>query len=309
MTLTGFFRNLALTFAVFLAVPMFGQAPSTPKKEFDVASVKLNTFGTTQQNPPITNVDLDPGDIFVPTGGVFSVRNKSLRTLIAFAYKMSGDQQNFLKLNVPDFVLTERFDVEARTTEKASTKDDYRAMVRSMLEDRFKLKVHNENRESKIYSLVQIAPGKLGPSMRMHPADDTTCDNDYANSKRQPFTPDGFPRICGTVVTTQWQNKATDTKFVMGIAGRNIPMEKLAAALLVAGDTGLDHAIIDKTGITGNVDFTLNLGYDEMESTNTPNTAPYFLQELKDQLGMKLRADKGTVNIYVVDHVEHLSDN
>jgi hypothetical protein len=70
------------------------QAQSTPKLEFDVASVKLNTFGAVSgQNPPMTNVDLDPGDIFVPTGGVFSVRNKSLRTLIAFAYKMSGDSR------------------------------------------------------------------------------------------------------------------------------------------------------------------------------------------------------------------------
>ena len=227
------------------------------------------------------------------------MRNKSLRTLIAFAYKMSGDQQNFLKLNVPDFVLTERFDIEARTTNRQATKDDYRAMVRSLLADRFALKVHNETRESKLYALVLNTPGKLGPNIRIHPADDATCattttDTAGLRLKFKTYNGEGYPPLCGSVVNTQWQRQGTDTKYVMGIAGRNIPMATLAAAIVNAGDTGLEHAVVvDKTGITSNVDFTLNLGYDEMESTFTPNTGPYLLQNLRDQLGMKLRTGKG----------------
>jgi uncharacterized protein (TIGR03435 family) len=182
-------------------------------------------------------------------------------------------------------------------------------MMQSLLAERFKLKVHNETRESKLYYLVQIAPGKLGSFIRMHPADDPTCDNADARTKFQTYKGDGYPPLCGTVVTTQWQSQGKDTKYVMGIAGRNVSVATLSASLLTAGDTGLEHAVVDKTGITGNVDFTLQLGYDEMESTNTPNTAPNVLQELKDQLGMKLRNDKGSINIYVVDHVEHLTDN
>ena len=300
---------MLLAFVLLTMQGMFAQAPQ--RIEFDVASVKLNTFGAVSgQNPPMSNVDLDPGDIFVPTCGIFSVRNKSLRTLIAFAYKMSGDQQNFLKLNVPDFVLTERFDIEARTTEKNSTKDDYRAMMQSLLADRFKLKVHNETRESKTYALIPAAPGKLGPNIRMHPAGDESCNSPEALRKSPVLMPDGHPALCGTVALLPWRYQP-DTKGAMTIGGRNVPMSLIAAALVApyTGDTGLEHAVVDKTGITGNVDFTLQLGYDEMEPTNTPNTAPLFLQELKDQLGMKLRNDKGTINVYVVDHVEHLSEN
>ncbi|SEB95326.1 soil-associated protein, TIGR03435 family [Terriglobus roseus] len=289
------------------------QAASTavPKQEFDVASVRLNKDGVTPQSPVFTNMDLDPGDLFVPTHGVFALRNKSLRTLIAFAYKMSGDQQNFLKQNVPDFVLSERFDIQARSLNKDATKDDYRAMMRSLLEERFRLKVHNETREAKVYDLLLASPGKLGRTLRLHPVDDKTCDGSDSKQQSSKLMPDGYPAICGAISELPWGGKPTETRYSMGLGGRNVPVSLLAAALTApyTGDTGLDHAVIDTTGIAGNVDFTLRLGYDEIESTNTPDTAPLFAQELRDQLGMKLKADKGTINVYVVDHVEHLIEN
>ncbi len=77
--------------------------------------------------------------------------------------------------------------------------------------------------------------------------------------------------------------------------------------LLITGDTGLDRPVIDRTGFQGNVDFILELDYTEMEPTFTPNTGPAFLEELNDQLGLKLQKEKGPEDFYIVDHVERLS--
>lgn len=281
---------------------------SLPRMQFDVASVKLNTLGIPPYGPPPeTNVDLDPGDIYSNTHGVLSIRNKSLRTLIAFAYKMDGDQQNYLKHHVPDFVLNDRFDVEARSENTNLSKDEMRAMMRSLLEDRFALKVHNETIQTNIYAMVQSVPGKFGPQIRVHPAEDTTCDKEPPPGRLE-MPKDGFPPVCGVVIGIPSFQQPTETKFMISIGGRNVPLSLVAAALVApyTGDTGLDRSVVDMTGVEQKVDFVLHLGYDEMEPTFTPNTAPWFPTELQEQLGLKLKSQKGPVNVCIVDHVERL---
>src|ERR1700744_2516207 len=89
-------------------------APAWAQKlEFDVASVKQNKTGDPPQS---TNVPLGPGTVFIPSGGRFFATNQALSTYIAFAYKMQGNQQKDLLAQLPDWVNTENFDIDARTS-------------------------------------------------------------------------------------------------------------------------------------------------------------------------------------------------
>ena len=60
----------------------------------------------------------------------------------------------------------DRFDIEAKaeTTGKAVSQDQMRLMVQTLLEDRFKLKVHRETRELPVYNMVLE---KNGPKMKL----------------------------------------------------------------------------------------------------------------------------------------------
>ncbi len=106
---------------------------------------------------------------------------------------MNGNQQLFLKEHVPDFVLSDRFDAEAKSGNTDATKDQMRLMVRSLLEERFKLKVHVESREVPVLALVPIKPGKFGPQLRMHQANDPICAAPQAGDFDYNSAPDGFP--------------------------------------------------------------------------------------------------------------------
>jgi bla regulator protein blaR1 len=279
------------------------------KMAFDVAKIRLNALGIPPQGPrPASNVDLDPGDIYMPTGGILRLQNKSLRTLIAFAYKMNGDQQLYLHDHAPSFVLNDRFDLEARTENQAVTKDQMRLMMQALLAERFKLAVHRETQVATVLGLTPLKAGKLGPQIRPHQANDPVCANHIGmDPKLFVRATDGFPPLCGTILGMP-PTPTPDHK-ALKIAGRDIPMRLIAEALVApyTGDTGLAHPVIDTTGMTGTFDFTLELEYTEMDPTNTPMTSAGFLEELNDQLGMKLNSQKGPEDVYVVDRVERLS--
>ena len=59
---------------------------------FEVASVKP----AKSNDPPYSNFPLGPGDVYVPNGGLFSAKNLPLVTYIFFAYKIIGNQGQFL---------------------------------------------------------------------------------------------------------------------------------------------------------------------------------------------------------------------
>jgi uncharacterized protein (TIGR03435 family) len=90
----------------------------------------------------------------------------------------------------------------------------------------------------------------------------------------------------------------------------------------------LDRPLIDRTGLTGKYDFTVqwkpepNIGggraIPKMGSASVAPPAPpsepesdgpSFIQALRDQLGLKLESTKGPVETLVIDHVERPSEN
>ncbi len=128
---------------LLLAAGLLAQSPEGSKPEFDVASVKQNKSG---DPPRYANSPLGPGTVFLPNGGRFFATDQSLMTYIAFAYKVQGIQFKNLASQLPDWVNTENFDIDARARPDV-TKDQMRLLMQSLLAERFKLKIHTETRQ------------------------------------------------------------------------------------------------------------------------------------------------------------------
>jgi len=71
----------------------------------------------------------------------------TLKMLIAFAYRI----QQFQISGGPAWIDSDRFDVEGKAEDPKASFDELRLMLRSMLEDRFSLKLHHETKESSVY--------------------------------------------------------------------------------------------------------------------------------------------------------------
>ena len=77
--------------------------------------------------------------------------------------------------------------------------------------------------------------------------------------------------------------------------------------------TGVDRPVVDRTGLTGTFDFSLEWS-PEPDAARPPgsqseDTGPAFLEALQEQLGLKLNPTTGPVDVLVIDHVEGPSAN
>src|SRR5207237_1994767 len=81
---------------------------------------------------------------------------------IQAAYGIPGEGRPDYRLTGgPDWLATERFDIDAKS-DRAVSKDQMLQMLQSLLAERFKLKVHRETKELRVYALTV---GKNGPKV------------------------------------------------------------------------------------------------------------------------------------------------
>lgn len=280
---------------------------------FDVASVKPNT------NPPspstaTSNIALGPGDYYSPAGGLFSVINFPLTTYISFAYKLTASQQRVLFPQLPKWVATDRFDIQARA-EGNATKDQMRLMIQSLLADRFKLAIYYETRQLPVFGLVLESAERMGPQLQLH-RNDAVCAGASGPTLAPGSAPStsetvagGFPAACGGV---QPMPPSQPGRTRMG--GRDVTMA-LIASTLPAMSNNLDRPVLDQTGLKGTFDFTLewtpqNADASSLGAASDPgDSGPTFLEALREQLGLKLESRSGPVDVIVVDHIERPSAN
>jgi uncharacterized protein (TIGR03435 family) len=312
-------RTLLLLAAITLTAsaqqpPPPAQTPYPPEWQtaaggslsFEVASVKQDKTNV----KPSMNVDPTPFDSFAPTGGLYVAKNVAIAEFVAFAYKLTNKQLASFESQVP-WSLEDLFDIEARAVGNP-TKDQYRLMMQSLLADRFKLAVHFEMRDVPVYALVLAKPGKLGPQLRLHRPDDPNCaTNTPAPTPARGGSAadaDGFPLAeCATLV-----GMAPSAPGRLKWGGRDVPMARIAA--IMTGVGVVDRPMVDETGIKGTVDYSLEwrLARENVvpgAPFNPDESAPTFDQALKDQLGIKMVPQKGSIEFFVVDHIEHPSPN
>jgi uncharacterized protein (TIGR03435 family) len=279
------------------------------KMEFDVASVKQSKSG----DGPNSNIPLGPGSVYVPNGGNFMATGMPLSVYIMFAYKMSPGSAQAMEKQLPGWVMTEKYDITAKTDKHDATKDEMRLMMRALLAERFKLAIHSETQLMPVYGLVLAKPRTLGPKLVAHLTSepcDTTPPTQAEGAKAPPLTvAGGFPAICGGIV-----GLPNSTPGMTTLGARNVPIGQLASVLTGLGNLG--RPVQDQTGLTGTYDFVLELvpipRLGETDAANdlaADSAGPGLEQALKQQLGLKLESKKGGVGVWVADHVEHATRN
>ena len=126
------------------------------KMEFDIASVKQDTAAVNEQTVN-SNIPLGPMDLFTPTGGLLSATNFPLIQYVVFAYKLTSNQAQTVRSQLPKWANTSRYDIEARAGAN-TTKDQFRLMVQALLADRFKLVVHFDTKQLPVLAMVLDKP-------------------------------------------------------------------------------------------------------------------------------------------------------
>jgi uncharacterized protein (TIGR03435 family) len=285
------------------ASPTTAQAPVTTGKrlEFEVASVRKNK----SEDEASMNISPLLGDGPVPPGNLYLAKNIKLIQFIAFAYGLTQIQLRSLELHVP-WTTQDRFDIEARA-QGNPTKADYRLMMQSLLADRFKLKVHYETRVVPLYVLVLAKPGKFGPQLRLHRADDPVCAKPATSQNPNEVDAEGYPEVCGGPYGMMPSKPGR-----MKSGGRDVSIARFTAILTGVGV--VDRPMLDKTGIQGTVDYSMEWRkVVDQVARGAPfeldEDAPTFADALKEQLGIKMLPQKGPSELFLVDHIERPSEN
>jgi uncharacterized protein (TIGR03435 family) len=69
------------------------------------------------------------------------------------------------------------------------------------------------------------------------------------------------------------------------------------------------RAAVDRTGLTGTFDFQLDWQGDSLDALPTDSTGPSLFQAIQEQLGLRLDARRGPVDVLVIDHIARPSPN
>jgi uncharacterized protein (TIGR03435 family) len=281
-------RTRTLVFRVCLAgtfAPGSGFAQSAnerPALKFDVASIKLNTSGC----------DGGRGGGGAPPPGRLSVKCIAIQDLIQAAYgtfaSASTPNQTLLRVvGAPPWVESDHYDLEATFEGKASVPQIYGPMLRSLLEERFRLKVRREVREAPVYALTVARSGH-----KLTATKDGGCTVfDPDHPPPQPARGQQPPRFCGS---TSFNRRGG----VRIIDSFGATMAQFAGTTL-SSRVDLGRPAIDRTGLTGRYDVHLEFE-DEGLSIFTA---------VQEQLGLRLSAEKGPVEVLVVERIERPTGN
>lgn len=294
-------RRSRILLALFLFGAFVATSAQQPHKQFDVISIRENRTG---HGAPST-FPLDPTTRYNYHGNLLRAGNIPLLQLLVFAYAKNMYDILEFRRQLPSWARDMRFDVEARTT-GSPTKDEMRAMTRSMLEDRFQLKLHIETQHTDVLRLELVHPGNLGPNLHSYAAAEPPCDDvpPYGDMSIV-LTHDGFPAYCGVMV---WIPGTPTGE--MRVGGRRLTAADIALGVGAAADF-TQRPVVDATGLTGAHDLLLDYApvtADPSRSTEISTALPLELA-LRKQLGLKLVPGKGSVQTYVIDHVSKPTEN
>ena len=266
--------------AVFACVLLSsGQAP---RPSFDVASVKENTSRSSA------------GGFAPPAPGRMRITNTPLRFILEYAFELRRHQL----LGLPEWADSVGFDITATfPADPLRTEDDRRAMLRTLLADRFALKTHRETREIPIYALVMARKdGALGPRLVRSTID---CEQWIAEKRPRigaespsPVAPSGKRPVCQMTATKSFITAGTQT------------MQQFTNVLQAL--TG--RPVADRTGLTGTFDFDLQwtsgLVAPAPGASPPPDDGPSIFAALQEQLGLRLEPGRDRFDVVIVDAVQ-----
>ncbi|MFZ0340491.1 MAG: TIGR03435 family protein [Terracidiphilus sp.] len=281
-----FQRNIGL-FAAALFVFQCGlclhaQAPIveepgyTPTLTFDVATIRPApppdaTFHVSVSSPPHSSR--------------FEATNLPIKALLQIAYGFDAPV-----VGAPDWVANTFYTIQARSDEAADARLarltdnearlEKRNAIRVLLAERFGLKTHLETRNSSIYNLVVDKGG-----VKMQPVPPPPADGEAP----PPLRPSDV--------------QAHGSQHGLEFIGSNASMRAISGAL----GAMVEAPVVDKTGLTGIYNYTLQFGRDW--SDHDPDSWPSIFTAVQEQLGLKLEAAHESVPNLVVDHITKPTEN
>ena len=266
--------------------------PAPPPAEFNVADIKLS------MPDRLPNGRLQPG-------GRLDLQGFTLKMLVQLAWEINDDE---MMAGAPKFFDTTRYSILARTSSVAAGPgnapqidiDNVRLMMRALIQERFNLKVHYEDRPVTAYTLVADKP-KL---TKADPANRTGWKEGAAPDAKDPRN--SSPTLSRLVTA------------------HNMSMAQLAEDLQRMAPGYIHNQVIDQTGIEGAFDFTINFtpaglliggpgaganGGQGQQAGGAPTASDpsggLSLQDaINKQLGLKLEMRKRNMPVLVIDHVE-----
>jgi uncharacterized protein (TIGR03435 family) len=246
--------------------------PADVPPKFEVVSIKRNKSGS----------DMAEGGTL--PGGRANARNVTLINLMIMAYAMPPDRID----GGPSWASTDRFDVAAVGNRNASLAET-RQMMQTMLAERFKLKTRVEQRDRPVFDMV-VARDDRRVGVQLTPTSE--CAGQPPPESLPPSTarPNLANPACGTIA------------FGGNVfRGHGVTLAQLAGSLSnVAG-----RPVKDRTGLDGLYDFELK--WSRPSENPNPNEPPEFVTAVREQLGLKLDAVRGPLDVLVIVSVEQPS--
>lgn len=284
--------------AMALSSPLRAQDQvQDPLPRFEVASVKPSKGPTGERGQP---------------GGGYTA-TRTAKFFIADAFFFGTPLQMSRVIGGPPWIDADLYEINAQASTPWQRSPDgppreLFLMIRSLLQERFKLKTHMETRELPVYELVLArADGALGPQLRRSTSD---CDAIIAAVQAggsPPARQPNEPPPCGAM------------RGPARVLAGGLPMAQFANMLTLVmadanGPAGRDDArmVIDKTGLSGRFAFTLAWTPERMPEAPPPPgippidpNGPPLVTALQEQLGLKLQSARSRMDVVVIDSVEH----
>lgn len=269
----GMRRILIALFAAGASLAAQAQAP-----RFDVASVK----------PSAPNQN--SSEINFGRGPAARVANQPLRDIIGWAYdigspSIAGDPAEYRLVGGADALLSRSFDIDARTSPDA-TVEQKKAMLRTLLAERFKLRIRRETRQVPLYA-VTLANKTPGSGLKPSTLD---CDSDQGRALRSANF--DKPTPCGVA----------RSELVGGI--RIFRGAGPISAMVRRMHSQLDRPVVDETGLTGNYEWSIRYRGPRQEID-----APLFEDAVRQNLGLRIVPKTGPYEVHVIDSVEMPTPN
>ena len=255
--------------------PILEEPGYKPTLTFDVAVIRLAP-------PPDANFHVS---VSSPTNSSrFEATNLPIKVLIQIAYGFDAPV-----VGVPDWVANTFYNINARSDEAADARLakltvnevrlEKRNAIRVLLADRLGLKTHLETRNSSIYNLVLAKGGLKMQTVPPLPAGETPSAPPPANVE------------------------AHGSQHGLEFVGSNANLRAIAGAL----SSQVEAPVVDKTGLTGLYNYTLQFGRDW--SANDPDGWPSIFTAVQEQMGLKLEAEHEAVPNLVIDHITKPTEN
>jgi uncharacterized protein (TIGR03435 family) len=252
---------------------------------YDVASIRMRPSDFSG----IMHVTTDNGSL--------SAENVTLKFLIQFAYFLPRK----LLVGGPSWIGAKAFDIKAKTDSASfidrkllseKQRELYNTQkqipLQKLLEDRFQLKMHHEDRVMPFYGIVLT---KGGTKMKL-----SSEKSDLEEFAKAHANDNIVPGIRGIRVMGRGKIVAVRTT-----------LDQLAQYLTTENWGDVDQPVLNKTGLTGEYDFTLEWTPSPSQDDRASDFS--LFTAIQEQLGLKLESQKGPVEMTVVDHAELPSEN